>query len=1285
MARPASIALGGYFSTPPDQLHLVLELLTTTADMQEVNRTRCTILDPCAGQGHAVAQITTHILSKHRGIKATIYACELEKERHQAIIPTILAGGFGSSVSTDILYGDAFHVEASKNSIHTASLGVDILFLNPPYTNGVDERAFLERFTPFMRDTGILIYIVPFSVVHKTADFLATWFDRVEVRRFTDDAYSAFKQCVVIARKKLYPSDAMMIETSAIYQTLTTLTEDAVLPLTVPFATPMELHILKAYNHGLYKWKMKEYDQIGLHRAIRPFLSPKGTAFDDVGVSTGIDAMIGQVMPVAMPLRPAHIAEALAVGMFNGHVLHSDTATFPPIIIKGVYQRGEKLIETKTNKDGEFVGHVVKQVPELSLTVLDVTTGDHGTIKRGIERSADCTPMTMTIADFVHHYKTALLALLDRQFPALHDHRKPEHRLSLPVLDRPLFVGQEPATNTLLKLLAQGKHGELLGKVGTGKGSIMLAVAVALSPPHFEEIVKQLEAQGFDQARKHLRPVRRVLYVCPPHLISNFADEIRAVIPTAAIRVIDSISSVHQPFDDDRLTIMILDRETAKLGHKEIAVFTCPRCGTAYRPDGDRMVRAYCNHTIRRPTNDHARFLMTHMHVLSRLSGVHVRNPVRFQQKSLLVDQWLLYASNPHVPFEQTRMYPVVDYLWTMADAVEPMNASERSSIIKGLIGLLIALDLHPDRNRWLADRLITYCQASFAADQSMTDSYANKQRRAFAESCLPLLDQTWQSVLDVIKSTIVQSSKYSYGYRTPTIEQEVTEWFTTTGYSSLGLWRRAANGEITLDDRHIHCVNGIQLAHDTIAHRSQWHTVACREPLWQSIPEPRRYPLARYIAQHTHNLFDLLLIDEKHEYNSNASAQQFSKNRLIKAAPMVIQATGTFMNGYAENVFISTWESNADFRKHYNRDDVTAFVKQYGFRKLMVDTLVDGKEEAILEIGRGSVSDRRDTNEHRVMRSIGRAEGIMPMYSLQFLLPHAAMIDMEDLMIDLPAYSETPIPVTTRHDVIAEYGRAKEAIKRQIGKDRFTPDAGKLFGALGQLPSYLDRASVYVGNEGETGKRVYRVYHPTSDNLIASPATYQDVLPKEQTILDIIQREYDEGRNILLLATHTGGQHGVDRHWLRLVHDAIAPQCAIILDAKKVKTHTRKAWIQTNVVNAGKRILIANPVTIQTGLNNLVYFNTIVWLENPNCNPFVFRQTNGRIFRIGQTQETRVYFPYYADTAQELAKSLLGHKVKIASGVDGMDLVASLAGIGASDDDAYAGYELGQLIYESV
>ena len=181
--------------------------------------------------------------------------------------------------------------------------------------------------------------------------------------------------------------------------------------------------------------------------------------------------------------------------------------------------------------------------------------------------------------------------------------------------------------------------------------------------------------------------------------------------------------------------------------------------------------------------------------------------------------------------------------------------------------------------------------------------------------------------------------------------------------------------------------------------------------------------------------------------------------------------------------------------------------------------------------------------------------------------------------------------------------------------------------------------------------------------------------------MIDTVKAELSEGRRCLVLAT------GVELcpRLRRLLSEALG-EPVVHLDAKKVPTDRREQWINDVVVTPGVRVMVVNPVAIQTGLNPLVHFATEIWMQNPNTNAIVFRQAVGRVDRIGQkATETRIYIPTYALPACEAAISLLMHKVSVSLATDGLDASGALAaaGVGGDDGGRFDGFAVGRMIFE--
>jgi hypothetical protein len=186
-------------------------------------------------------------------------------------------------------------------------------------------------------------------------------------------------------------------------------------------------------------------------------------------------------------------------------------------------------------------------------------------------------------------------------------------------------------------------------------------------------------------------------------------------------------------------------------------------------------------------------------------------------------------------------------------------------------------------------------------------------------------------------------------------------------------------------------------------------------------------------------------------------------------------------------------------------------------------------------------------------------------------------------------------------------------------------------------------------------------------------------VLPKERWLTETITAELAQDRPVLVFIWHT--RTGLPARLQRLLADAgIASQ---YLDAATVGTRTRQQWIERQIAD-GCRVLLVNPVAVQTGLNSLVHFCTVIWYQVVVPDAVVWRQANGRSHRIGQTRPVRVLVPVYRGTPQTTVLDVNAHKVQASMVLDGLDVSAALHAVGAGAGMQEA-YDLGRLIYERL
>jgi len=753
---------------------------------------------------------------------------------------------------------------------------------------------------------------------------------------------------------------------------------------------------------------------------------------------------------------------------------------------------------------------------------------------------------------------------------------------------------------------------------------------------------------------------KRILIMCPPHLLTSWTNEIAAVLPHAEVVTLFTVEDVdalafrkQRKGTTKRTVVALLSREAAKLSHSWQGVETvCPKCGNKTKVSAEESAkkRARCEHTSRTPAN--------------KLAKIALR---------------LGYQLLPHSPdvgaqftgrFDLTRNKHYEEY------EGKPFRPLAIGELDDALVKLLI---LHADQSidrevkKRIEDAIVVVLHAA-GDDQRVLMAAAcvaaePDYYQRFDQDLLLLLPPGDECQREFIAYRKKEEKSYGGYSAWQGFEQKIEDTKTLGKAKAGSIDIRWENGELVL---HTSCKRGsieaARAAFFGIWHLSKWtQGEPCGEFLFQAIPEPRRVALSSYIAKYQPNLFDFFIADETHEYASDSSAQSFAAHRIVSLGIPTLAMTGTIMNGYAESLFTNLWSFSPKFREEFDRSERQRFIDRYGYRKRIVeDRHKDTKE--IVEFG--SQSDRVVRSE----RLIGNAPGLLPLFLLRHLLPISVTLHKADLAIDLPPLSQSRSFVKMTKEQTKFYNQLKEALISQIKADRFEPGlAGKLWGQLAELPSYPDRA-----HEG------YEIRYPEScgGHLVASvpPITTADILPKERWVIDKVQEELDEGRNVMVFSWHLALLPRLQR----LISDHIGENVPILY-ADKVPTAKRQDWIEREVVRKRARVMISNPVAIQTGLNNLVHFASEIWHENPACNPVTYRQAIGRVDRIGQKKDTRIFFPLYENSLQVALYDLLMKKVAVSVSTDGLDPESALQAAGAGADEYMMGLSIGRQLWKMM
>jgi SNF2 family DNA or RNA helicase len=172
----------------------------------------------------------------------------------------------------------------------------------------------------------------------------------------------------------------------------------------------------------------------------------------------------------------------------------------------------------------------------------------------------------MNIHDFIEEFRSVIVASVGRDSNPLYHpatDRKKIYQLIKTIPRRPI-ASQIDAIGGIVQALQSRDSAILVGEMGLGKTYISIAAAAALG-------------------------LRRVLVVCPPHLVNKWRREVKQTVPTATALAAERIGQLEKALNEERWPLfVILSREKAKLGYywkghamrMRDGALVCPECRT---------------------------------------------------------------------------------------------------------------------------------------------------------------------------------------------------------------------------------------------------------------------------------------------------------------------------------------------------------------------------------------------------------------------------------------------------------------------------------------------------------------------------------------------------------------------------------------------------------------------------------------------------------------------------------------------------------------------------------
>jgi len=423
-----------------------------------------------------------------------------------------------------------------------------------------------------------------------------------------------------------------------------------------------------------------------------------------------------------------------------------------------------------------------------------------------------------------------------------------------------------------------------------------------------------------------------------------------------------------------------------------------------------------------------------------------------------------------------------------------------------------------------------------------------------------------------------------------------------------------------------------------------------CGAQLWQADRSgPRRVPLADYIARRMPGAFELLIVDEQHEYKGRGSAQGLAAGTLAGACTRTLTLTGTLMGGYASTLFHLLWRFSPALREEFAYGEEARWVSRYG----IVERITHRGDDASFEDGRTS---RRRGYRTRTVEKPGISPAV-----LFHLIGNTAFLRLTDVASGLPDYhEEVRLLSLDRGDgegpsQAGYYRQLAEALQLAVMEALAAGTRRLLAAYLQTLLAYPDACT-----SGETV-----IDHERGEVIAAVPPLPADRLyPKERALLELVREERSQGRRVLVYITHTQSRDIAPRLEELLGAEGIR---VATLKADTVATDRREEWV-THAVRQGADVLLVHPRLVQTGLD-LVDFPTICWYET-EYSVYTMRQASRRSWRIGQTLPVKVVYLAYRATLQAQALSLVAKKLQSSLALEGDLVDEGLATHGSGDED---------------
>ncbi|WP_028393903.1 helicase-related protein [Bacillus cihuensis] len=400
----------------------------------------------------------------------------------------------------------------------------------------------------------------------------------------------------------------------------------------------------------------------------------------------------------------------------------------------------------------------------------------------------------------------------------------------------------------------------------------------------------------------------------------------------------------------------------------------------------------------------------------------------------------------------------------------------------------------------------------------------------------------------------------------------------------------------------------------------------------------PRRIATIEYIRRKMRKFFHISIIDEVHELKGGMSAQGNSLGSLVAASKKVVAGTGTLFGGKSADVYFLLWRllPHELVASGYRYEEFTRFSEEYGNIEETVYTRRDGSKEYSNTNSRGG--------EQRSSKKI--MPGISPFIFGRYMVQNVISVRLKDVWPDPVELVDTPtifVPMTEelRENYQVMINTFETAIKR-------LKDGHKLYMPMTDYGiAYPDNPFTFpdatlLTEEGDR-EIIWRAKHIGEDCT----------LPKEAKLQEIIETELAEGRKSIVYVRDTGtsvSERDLRPRLKKKLEEIGAKVC--ILDASTTKTNMRSDWLKQKIEKEGYDVCIVSQELVKVGLD-LLCTPTLIYYQF-SWSLFTINQSSRRSYRIGQTQECRIFYLAYENSFQQNMAEIIAMKNRATAAING-------------------------------